>query len=222
MNLKDLNIEGLSNSKQIKIKRIIEAAKIEFEINGITNSKISNIALRAKVGEASIYRYFTEKLYLVRFVAFDYWKEQRAVFDEYKDDNIDSRVSGLEKIKSYLGMFIEMYYNYRGFLKFMEDLDLYLVPSKTLDTENEFFEHIYYIKQTFIDLFEEGIHDGSINPDLIANDSYSFVSQVMVSTTQKMALRLGYNHISDDEYAVKCLNNTIDMYINYIANNKAE
>lgn len=221
MNLKDLNLEDLSESKQIKIKRIVEAAKIEFDINGITNSKISDIAKRASVGEASIYRYFTEKLYLVRFVAFDYWKEQREVFDEYKDDNIDNRLSGLEKVKSYLEMFIEMYFNHRRFLKFMEDLDSYLVPSNTTDEENEFFEHVYYIKQTFIDLFEEGIHDGSIKPSLIANDSYSFVSQVMVSTTQKMALRLGYNHISDDIYAVNCLNTTIDMFINYIGSKKA-
>jgi len=222
MNLKDLNLKDLSDSKQIKIKRILEAAKIEFDINGISNSKISSIAKRAKVGEASIYRYFTEKLYLVRFVAFDYWREQREVFDEYKDDNIDNRVSGLDKIKSYLGMFIEMYYKHRMFLKFMEDLDIYLVPSKTTEDENEFFEHIHYIKQTFIEMFEEGVHDGSINPDFVAEDLYSFVSQVMVSTTQKMALRLGYNHISDDKYAVNCLNNTINMYINYISNKKAE
>jgi len=222
MNLKDLKLEDLSDSKQIKIKRILEAAKIEFNINGITNSKISNIAKRANVGEASIYRYFTEKLYLVKFVAFDYWKEQREVFDKYKHDNIDNKLNGLEKIKAYLGLFIEMYYNHRGFLKFTEDLDSYLVPSKTTEDENEFFQHINYIKQTFAEIFEEGIQDGSVKPELMASDSLCFVSQVMISTTQKIALRLGYNHISDDKYAVNCLNNTIDMFINHISNKKAE
>ena len=222
MNLKDLNLEELSKSKQIKIGRILEAAKIEFDKNGIINSKISNIAKRANVGEASIYRYFKEKLYLVRFVAFNYWKEQREVFNIYKKDNINHQSNGLDKVNSYLKMFIEMYYNHRGFLKFVEDLDSYLVPSKETDKEYEFFEHIYYIKQTFIDVFEEGIKDGSIKPTLIADESYNFVSQVMVSTTQKIALRLGYNHIADDEYAINCLETTIDMFIKYISNEKAK
>ena len=76
--------------------------------------------------------------------------------------------------------------------------------------------------ERFINYFEEGVKDGSITPDFDKNIAYGFMSQVMVSTTQKMALRLRYNHTEDNEYALLCLNSTIDMFIQYITNKEAK
>ena len=44
-----------------RINNVVQAAKIEFAKNGIMNSKIKDIAKRANVGEASVYRYFSDK-----------------------------------------------------------------------------------------------------------------------------------------------------------------
>lgn len=221
MDLKQQYLDEVHQIKQERIKRIIEIAKIEFDKNGITNTKISTIAKEAKVGEASIYRYFTDKTRLIELVAMNYWKEHTEFFDKYLDENIDVNSNGLCKVKVYLDIFIDLYYNHKAFLKFTEDYDNYNIKPKTIDRENKFFEYVISVKKKFVVLFDEGIEDGSIDPDFDKNIAYSFLSQVMVSATQKMALRLGYSHAGNTEYAVNCLNATIDMFIKYIANKEA-
>lgn len=221
MDLKKQYLDELNQIKQDRIKRIIEVAKKEFAQDGIANTKLSTIAREANVGEASIYRYFSDKHQLIKLVAYDYWREQTSVFNEYLEDNIDARMNGILKVRAYLGLFIELYYYHKDFLKFMEDFDGIHALSNTPEKENEFFEYVYYIRDVFVKIFAEGLKDGSIDPDFDPRQAHSFVSQVLVSTTQKMALRLGYSHTKDDDYAVKCLNATIDMFIQYISNKKA-
>lgn len=221
MDLKQQYLDEVYQIKQRRIKRIIEVAKHEFAINGIKNTKMSTLAREAQVGEASIYRYFTDKINLIKLVANDYWREQMIVFDKYISKNIDENSSGIDKIQVYLGMFIEQYHYHKDFLKFMEDFDNYYAVSRTKEGENDFFKYIRYLRKIFIDFFEEGIKDGTIDPDFDTKKAYGFISQVMVSTTQKMALRLGYNHTDNNEYALSVINTTIDMFIKYIANKKA-
>ncbi len=221
MALKQQYLEEVNQIKQDKIKKIIEIAKIEFEKNGIKNTKIRTIAKESQIGEASLYRYFTDKIQLIKLVAYDYWKEQITSFDKYFEDNVVQDSTGLSKVKVYLEMFIEMYFHHKNFLKFMEDFDNYDILSKTTEEENEFFKYIYHLRDAFTHIFNEGVTDGSIDPHFDKNIAFCFISQVMVSTTQKMALRLGYSHTENHDYAEKCLNTTIDMFIQYIANTKA-
>ena len=74
------------------------------------------------------------------------------------------------------------------------------------------------LKRRFVTIFNEGIEDGSINPKFSGEEMYSFVSQVMVSTTQKLSARIGYLHEDDPDYPIKCINNLIAMFIKYIKN----
>lgn len=222
MDLKEQYLNEINQSKQERINRIIKIAKKEFAANGIANTKLSTIAREAEVGEASLYRYFTDKIQLIKLVATDYWIEQINVFNEYMEDNIDARMSGLMKMKAYLEMFLELYYYQKDFLKFMEDFDNLDIQQNINNEENEFIRFTNDFKKVYLEFFNEGIQDGSIDSSKDAATYYSFVSQVMVSTTQKTALRLGYYRIQDDNYAIDCLNNTIDMFIQYISNIKAK
>ena len=221
MDLKQQYLEEVNQAKQERINRIIEVAKIEFEKNGIVNTKLSTIAKESQVGEASIYRYFIDKVRLTQLVAFDYWKEQINVFDEYLENNINKKSNGITKIRIFLGLFIELYHSHRGFLKFMEDFENYQIQTEFSNEGNAFFEYVFYIKGIFTDLFDEGMQDGSINPNFSKEIAYSFVAQVMLSSTQKMALRQIYERPNNEEYVINCLNTTIDMFIQYIENKKA-
>ncbi|MCK5388191.1 MAG: helix-turn-helix transcriptional regulator, partial [Candidatus Izimaplasma sp.] len=123
MDLKQQYLEEKQQNKEERIKRIIEVAKIEFAKNGIVNTKLSIIAREAHVGEATIYRYFTDKIQLIKLVALDYWKNQVIIFKNYLDENIEVDSDGLSKVKVYLDIFIELYHSHKNFLKFMEDFD---------------------------------------------------------------------------------------------------
>ncbi len=217
MNLKKTYYDDISDLKREKIVRIIKTAKTEFYEKGIINSKISIIAKNANVGEASLYRYFTDKMQLVKLVAFDYWKEQVELFDIFAEKNIDPNSTGLAKVQSYLEIFLDLYYHHKPFLKFMNDLDTVIPSSNPMEGEHEFFEYIIYINKAYVDLFLDGIEDGSINPIFDGKKMYGFVSKIMVPTTQRIALSLGYSQPMDDESAAEFLNSTIAMFIKYIA-----
>lgn len=221
MDLKQHYLDEVYQIKQERIKRITKVAKHEFAINGIKNTKMSTIAREAQVGEASLYRYFIDKIGLIKLVANDYWREQIVAFDKYINKNIKKDSSGIDKIQVYLGMFIEQYHYHKDFLKFMEDFENYYAVSRTKEGESDFFEYIYYLRKFFINFFEEGIEDGTIDPNFDTKIAYEFIAQVMVSTTQKMAFRLGYSHAGNSEYALSVINTTIDMFIKYITNKKA-
>ncbi len=222
MDSKKQYLNEISQQKQERIKRIIEVAKKEFASEGITNTKISTIAKGAQVGEATVYRYFSDKIQLIKVVANDYWHEQTETFKTYLSENIDNDSNGISKIEVYLGMFIQFFHYHKDFLKFMEDFDNYHILSRKAEKENEFFIYIYLLRKIFNTYFDEGVSDGSIDPGADKATAFSFISQVMVSTTQKMALRLGYSHSDNSNYAVKCLESTIDMFLQYISNKKAK
>lgn len=218
MTLKENYLNEISLLKNERIQRVIEAAKIEFNEHGIKNAKLRIIAKRAKVGEASIYRYFKDKTDLIKIVALSYWQNHANLFDDYYYGKVIHKENGLKKIEQALHIFHELYENNKEFLKFVEDFDIYMAREVSSTKDNDFQELIYSLKKRFVSIFDEGVEDGSIRSDLDGEDLYSFVSQVMISTTQKLSTRIGFLHDKDPQYPIRCLNNLIEMFVLYIKN----
>lgn len=216
MSLKENYLNEISLLKNERIERVIEAAKAEFNEKGIKNSKLRIIAKKAKVGEASIYRYFKDKDDLIKIVALNYWQNHSNLFEDYYYGRISESDSGLKKIEVSLNIFHHLNKNHKGFLKFLEDFDNYFANEDLPLSENTFLELINGLKRRFVGMFEEGIADGTINPIHNSEDIYSFVSIVLMSTTQKLSSRLGAIHNTDPLFAERCINNLIKMLINYI------
>ena len=216
MSLKENYLNEINLLKNERIERVIEAAKVEFNEQGIKNSKLRVIAKRAKVGEASIYRYFKDKNDLIKIVAFSYWQNHANLFDDYYYGNVVDKDTGIKKVEVSLNIFHHLYRNHKEFLKFVEDFDNYFSNETITPADNSFQELIYSLKRRFVSIFKEGQADGSIKPDLNGEEMYSFVSQVMVSTTQKLSARIGFVHEDDPEYPIKCITNLIDMFVQYI------
>ena len=99
MTLKENYLNEISLLKNERIQRVIEAAKIEFNEHGIKNAKLRIIAKRAKVGEASIYRYFKDKTDLIKIVALSYWQNHANLFDDYYYGKVVHKENGLKKIE---------------------------------------------------------------------------------------------------------------------------
>lgn len=216
MSLKENYLNEMSLLKNERIERVVEAAKIEFNEKGIKNSKLRDIAKRAKVGEASIYRYFKDKDDLIKIVALNYWQNHMNLFDDYYYTRVSESDTGLKKVEVSLNIFHHLFNNHKPFLKFVEDFDNYFANEEISPSDNSFQELIYSFKKRFIDIFDEGVEDGTIKPEFDGFEMYSFVSQVMVSTTQKLSSRIGYLHEEDPNYPKKCLNHLIKMFIIYI------
>ncbi len=216
MTLKENYLNEISQLKNERIERVVEAAKLEFFENGIKNSKLRVIAKRAKVGEASIYRYFKDKDDLIKIVAFSYWQTHANLFDDYYYGRVVNNDNGLKKIEVSLNIFHHLHKNHKIFLKFVEDFDNYYANEILIPSENSFQEIIYGLKRRFVTMFDGGITDGSINPKFDGDDMFCFISQVMVATTQKLSARIGLVNEVDQEYVTKCIDNLINMFIKYV------
>ena len=111
MTLKDNYLKEVTLLKNERIERVVEAAKVEFCQKGIKNSKLRIIAKRAKVGEASIYRYFKDKDDLIKIVALSYWQNHANLFDDYYYGQVINNDTGLKKIEVALNIFHHLYIN---------------------------------------------------------------------------------------------------------------
>lgn len=218
MSLKENYLNELSLLKSERIDRVVEAAKEEFYLYGIKNSKLRVIAKKAKVGEASIYRYFKDKNELIQFVSYKYWQDYSNFFDDYFYEKIINEPSGLIKVESALKIFHHLFRKRRKFLKFFNDFENYYTNEKIETNGISYEEPILKLRNHFVTIFNEGIHDGSINPELNAEEKYMFVSEVMVPTTQKLSSQVdkpnGYDAIASE----KCISELIDMFIQSIKN----
>lgn len=216
MGLKEQYLQELNSIKDERKERVIEAAKIEFGKFGITNTKLSKISSRAKIGEASLYRYFNNKSELATHVANSYWNNTNILFNEVYVEKMKKEKTGLDKIRVYLSIFIEFYTNHKDFLKYMNDFDMFMMSTDTDYDNLAFDEHILEVKAAFAALVRQGQEDGSVRTDIDGYQKYSFPGQVMVGLVTKLVLRVGYlpseNHV--DHIAV--IEDTIEMFINYI------
>lgn len=207
------DMDRLSNKKIIQI---VLAAKEEFYAHGIREAKFSVIASHARISQATIYRYIHDKTDLAKIVALEYWRDISTMFEEYYIRRVNALELGLEKVRMYLSIFIELYRNHQPFLKFMEDFDNYMLSMEETNSYSSFEQYVYKLKETYLEAFSLGMQDGSIKTYFDPEKMYSFVSQVMVSTTQKLSLRVGREHMFDESYPIECLNRLIDMHIQYI------
>lgn len=203
-----------------KVRAIVDAAKVEFDINGIINAKLRDIAKRAKVGEATLYRYFPDKSKLAELVTFDYWNDSETIFASSLKIEEGETISGLDAVKRFLSIFKELYLNHRAFLKNTEDFDNYVMALATTNYKLNFEANIDLIKDQFIYMIEKGKMDGSIKEEVQGDYIYEIVSQVLMSTSQKMAIRVSYLQSEQGVNPVRVLDNLVEMLINKIKNSE--
>lgn len=216
MGLKEQYLQELNSIKDERKERVIEAAKIEFGKTGIINTKLSKISARAKIGEASLYRYFNNKSELATVVANSYWNDSSNLFEKEFIPKINEQKNGLDKIRVYLSIFLEFYKNHKDFLKYMNDYDVFMMTNEKDFKNLSFDKHIFEVRDAFAALVKEGQEDGSIKPSIDGYQKYGFSGQVMVGLVTKLALRVGYLPSESDINHIECIEETIEMFINYI------
>lgn len=216
MGLKEQYLQELNSIKDERKERVIEAAKLEFGKTGITNSKLSKIAARAKIGEASLYRYFKNKTELASVVATSYWDESSKLFENEFMNKIALQDNALDKIKVYLSIFLEFYKNHKEFLKYMNEFDIFMMANDSSFSNFAFDNHINDARDFYALIIQEGQENGTIRLDIDGYQKYDFSGQVMVGLVTKLALRVGYLPSESDIDHIQLIEETIDMFINYI------
>ena len=144
--------------KDAKNNFIIERALALFLERTINEVTVHDIAVRAGVGEATVYRYFSTKQNLVCAVAV---KLERQIFDTYFD--LSQASDGWGKLALFYRSYLKIFSTHREFFKFINEFDAYMLSEGKTDS-NEYASGLDNFKALCSDAYEQGVADGSIAP----------------------------------------------------------
>ena len=139
--------------KDLKREYIIDSAKKLFLNKSISEITIKDISAVSELGEATIYRYFSNKENLVVAVSLSIQQDILSV--PFTQD----KKNGLEQIKNFFELFRNIFIEHKNYFKFIAEFDtLYLNNIKNTDYSlglDAFYE-------VFMHAYELGLKDKSI------------------------------------------------------------
>lgn len=197
MDLKEKRKQERQSALNIRKSEIIEAAKGVFDEFGIENAKMTDIADRAEVGIASVYRYFNTKPELVIEVGIDYWHKAAQDIESRYDEQ--SGKCGLDKLIWFMDILIEQYKVNPSMVRFLEFFDFYFKsPENFHERLDEFESKLSRLHVFVIELIDEGIYDGSIRKDICSTDEAVVIVRSIGTLIQRFLTR---DHILKMDYS---------------------
>ena len=181
------------NIKEIKINHILEKAFELFSKEGIDNVTMNNIADKAEIGVASLYRYFSTKEELAIQCATKMWQIEKEKANGFFTTQEYLEKSGIAQLHSILSYFEDSFDSTQDFYRFIYYFDSYI---KRQSIENDKLVDYEKIVEEITDIaykaIEKGIKDSSItekkvNPQILTLT----VMHSFFSLSQKLSLSGG-------------------------------
>lgn len=156
--------ENRKEKKDSRIQSIIECSFGLFSENGIENISMNDIASAAKIGVASLYRYFQTKEELAIEVAIYAWKLEKSVFNEVFSSAHYAALSGFDQLRELLEVFEDAMVSQRSFFGFIYYFDSFIKKEKVSGERlSEYERTISETNLIVVNALEKGIADGSIS-----------------------------------------------------------
>lgn len=177
----------LTQLKQHNIETAVEAGCELFKEKGIESVKMTDVARKAGIGVASLYRYFDTKEKLVIACAVKMWSQViEKILPDYKGGEYTS-LSGFERVRRILEVYRVLCDEHRDFVRFVALFDSYCLnsriePSKLADYE----QIITTLYKFFSDAFDSGVKDGSIRGGIDKKEYYLTCNHALMAVVQKL------------------------------------
>ena len=117
--------EEKDNLKNSRISRILESAFELFAEKGIDNVTMTDIAAKAEIGVASLYRYFETKEEIAVQTSIWAWERQKSFIMPQLLTDTFNNATGINQLSIIFSMFIKLYENQVKFLRYIYFFDSY-------------------------------------------------------------------------------------------------
>ena len=151
---------------------------LERSINEVT---VHDIAVRAGVGEATVYRYFSTKQNLVCAVAV---KLERQIFETCFD--LSQAADGWGKLALFYRSYLKIFSTHRELFKFINEFDAYMLSEGKTDS-NEYALGLDNFKALCSNVYEQGVADGSIAPVSDWDTFYYATTHALMELCKKLS-----------------------------------
>ena len=148
---------------QYRAQKILEVAMELFCEKGIEETSIDEIAERAGVGSATIYRYYETKAQLAIQSGVAYWRKIAGQYLNITDIEGYSDMTGREQLECIMDALIAIFERERGFLKYLQEFEVF-VRRYAINMERlaEYEDSIMSLKPRVTDALEKGRQDGTL------------------------------------------------------------
>lgn len=183
--------EEKDEMKTARMTRILAAGFELFSIKGIDTIAMTDIAKKAEIGVASLYRYFSTKDEIAIRTAIWAWENQKEiVLQTLKEADFENQ-SGIRQMEIVFEMFIKIFRDSPDFLRFIYFFDSYIVRSAVDTVRLTDYENLIQTVQQIISAaLKKGVTDGTINKSFETNldTVYFALMHSFFSTAQKLSL----------------------------------
>jgi len=185
--------------KEITRRTIMEEGFKLYAEHGIEPVTLPEVADASIVGRATIFRYFNNKLEFVIAMAAWKWEEYIKEHDESIDKDVVQRMTGAEYLKFYLDAFLDLYRNHADLLRFNYNFNNFVRNEKcTPEQMQPYLQVVDKLGEGFHDLYERGIKDGTLSPEVPEKEMFSTTFHIMLAAVTRYAIGLVYVYETAD------------------------
>lgn len=179
---------SLEELREQNKRTVIEAALACFIEQGIEQTKISEIAKRAKLTERSIYRYFETKADLALAAALLFWEDNQQKIERAHAAGKHEK-SGISQIYDILCAYAELYFTNPQKIIFVHEAEGYLNRNgKSALLDNKPPTPFQSSTAPLANAIRAGIADGSVKTGTDVELLYYNTYDALLGLLQKMAL----------------------------------
>ena len=142
--------------KDLKRDYIVDSAKKLFLSRSISEITIKDISSVSGIGEATIYRYFTNKENLVIAVSLSIQQ------DILKVPFSEEEKTGIDKIQDFFNLFRNIFFEHKDYFKFIAEFDTVYLNNIKNKENKEYSLGLDAFYDIFMSAYELGLKDKSI------------------------------------------------------------
>ena len=178
---------SLKSLRDLREDGIVYVAAELFLQNGIENVKMTDVAEKAEVGVASLYRYFGTKDTLVIRAGALLWRDLDRLFSEvYEAADFRAR-PGIEQVSRLFGVYLTLFREQPAFIRFVGEFDNFVRAGQTgREAMAEYEQSVLNFYPVFLSAYETGIRDGTIRPIASPRLFYNSVCHAVMALSQKL------------------------------------
>jgi len=188
MNLKGIREEERRKEIRQRRQKMVQAAFSCFSRQGIENTSIADIAKNAEFGEATLYRYFSNKETLALECGILFWTQAGEYFDEMSEMEDFREKDGFGQVEALALGAMDIFNQDRDGFCLIHNLDRYLLSHKIEDRKMaEYEKTVDSLKPYLCNALEKGKADGSIGRREDTEELYYALANGIFSMMQKQA-----------------------------------
>ena len=188
-------------------RRILDAGFCIFSEMSIDKVSMANVANKAGIGIATLYRYYRTKPELVVAVGTHVWSN---FIRDYTPIRNDDKMTAVEELEFFLDSFLELYKNHKKLLCFNQFFNIYIrneaVPKKALNSYNEMVDKL---AMRFHRTYVKGESDKTLCMEMSEKAMFLSIVHLMLAAVTRYAIGLVYEKDSESYNELILLKNMI-------------